>query len=342
MKVYFNQLSAVLDKNLAPIYLIVGDEPLQRMEAADLICATARKQGVEGRRLFVVTDGFDWRKLSLATHNRSLFVKRELFDVHLMSHKVGASDFFKEFVASPPDNVLLVVRATKLDGRMAWVKKATDIGVLVQVYRKKPTDMKPWLRERMLKAKLKAEDGVIDIIIEHTEDNMLAAAQEVTKLSLLYPNEVIRQEDAYASVGDSSRFSPYDLADSAVAGNSRRAVSILYGLKSDNQPVMLILWSLATQVRKLVELEERVATGENVDTLLRNEWRSKRDVLKKALSRRLGMRWQNFLFWCLEADKAAKGLGDDQEWNELLELTLRISGVRVLNRRLVYRPMEQF
>ncbi len=341
MKVYFNQLPATLEKELAPIYLIVGDEPLQRMEAADLICAAARKQGIEERRLFAVDDGFDWGQLRLASNNLALFSKRQLFDVCFMSGKTGGSDFFKEFVTSPPADVLLVVRAKKLDGRTAWVKKAAAVGVFVQVYGKNPAEMKPWLRERMLKAGLKMEDQVVDIIIEHTEGNMFAASQEVTKLSLLYPDAVIREEDVLASVGDNARFSPYDLADAAVAGDGRRAVAVLRGLKAENQPVPLVLGGLAAQLRKLAALEQRIAAGESADALLRSEWRSKRGVLKKALDRRLGGRWRRLLFWCSEVDKALKGAGDDSEWNELLELTLRIAGARALNRRLVYRPVRQ-
>ena len=337
MKVYFNQLPAVLKKGLAPIYLVVGEEPLQRMEAADLICAAAREHGVSGRRLFAVDDGFDWGQLYLASGNLSLFSQRELFDVCLISSKAGGADFFKEFVAAPPDGVVLLVRAPKIDGRMAWAKKVDEIGVVVQVYAKRPSEMKPWLKERMFKAELKMEDQVVDIIIEHTEGNMLAAAQEVTKLSLLYPEQVIRQEDALASVGDSACFSPYDLADAAVAGDAERAMTVLRGLRVENQPVALILWGLATQVRELAALERRIAAGENADALIRSKWRSKRDVLKKALARRQGARWQRLLFWCSEVDKAFKGVGDDTGWNELLRLTMRIAGVRALNRRFARR-----
>ena len=342
MKAYFNQLPAALEKRLAPIYLIVGDEPLQRVEAGDLVCAAAREHGVAERRIFAVTDSFDWSLLSLASDNLALFSERQVFDVHLMASgrlPAAGTNFFRDFVASPPADVVLVVRVAKLDGRLAWVKKAAELGVVVQVYRKTPAEMKPWLRERLLRAGVKTEDRVADVIIEHTEGNMLAAAQEVRKLALLYPERVVSEEDAVASVGDSSRFSPYDLANAAVVGDSRRAVAILRGLKAENSPTALVLWGIAAQLRKLASLERRIAAGEDADALLRSEWRSKRGMLEKALARRLGGRWQRWLFWCSEADRAAKGVGGDEEWNELLELTLRISGARALNRRLMNRPV---
>ena len=340
MKVYFNQLQAAVNKGLAPVYLIVGDEPLQRMEAADMVLEAARRHGIEERRLFAVTEGFDWGQLETAGANYGLFSQRQLLDVHLMTSAPGGADFFKRFVRSPPEGVTLMVRAAKLDARLAWVKKAAAIGVLVQVYKKNLEEMKRWLRERMSRAGLKMEDEVVDIVAEGAEGNMLAAAQEVTKLSLLHPDTVIRQEDALAYVGDNARYSPYDLADAVVAGEGKRAVTVLEGLRAMHQPVPLVLWGITAQVRKLVTLERRVAAGESADAVLEREWRSKRAVLKKALGRRLGARWQRLLFWCWEADKAAKGMGDNEAWDELLALVLKISGLRGLNRRLVYRPME--
>ena len=340
MKVYFNQLQATMNKGLAPVYLIVGDEPLQRMEAADMVVEAARRDGVEERRSFVVTDGFDWGQLETAAGNYGLFSERQLLDVHLMVSAAGGSDFFKRFVASLPEGVVLMVRAPKLDARQAWVKRAAAAGVMVQVYRKNLQEMKHWLRERMLQAGLKMENEVVDIVAEGTEGNMLAAAQEVTKLSLLYPDTKIRQEDALASVGDSARYNPYDLADAVVAGDAGRAVTVLDGLRAMRQPVPLVLWGVTAQVRKLAALERRISAGESTDAVLGSEWRSKRSVLKKALGRRLGARWQRLLFWCWEADKAAKGMGDNEAWDELLELALRISGARSLNRRLVYRSAE--
>ena len=83
--------------------------------------------------------------------------------------------------------------------------------------------------------------------------------------------------------------------------------------------------------------ERRIAAGESAAVVLRSERRSQHNVLKKALSRRLGARWQRMLVWCAEADKAMKGIGDDSEWNELLELTLRVSGGRALQRRITVR-----
>jgi DNA polymerase-3 subunit delta len=45
------QLSTHLEKPLAPLYVVHGDEPLLTIEAADAIRAAARKQGFEEREI---------------------------------------------------------------------------------------------------------------------------------------------------------------------------------------------------------------------------------------------------------------------------------------------------
>ena len=52
------QLAAHLDKPLAPLYLLHGDEPLLVIEAGDAIRAAARRQGFEEREVIIVGTGF--------------------------------------------------------------------------------------------------------------------------------------------------------------------------------------------------------------------------------------------------------------------------------------------
>ena len=59
MKINANQLSTYLQKNLAPCYLVTGDEHLLVDEALDVIRAAARDRGFTSRDLHVATTGFD-------------------------------------------------------------------------------------------------------------------------------------------------------------------------------------------------------------------------------------------------------------------------------------------
>ena len=58
MKIQANQLSTHLQKNLAPCYLVTGDEPLLVTEALDNIRQAAREGGFGARESHMATRSF--------------------------------------------------------------------------------------------------------------------------------------------------------------------------------------------------------------------------------------------------------------------------------------------
>jgi len=60
MELRLNQLPAHLQRALAPVYVVHGDEPLLAIEAGDAIRAAARKAGFDEREVLVVEPGFKW------------------------------------------------------------------------------------------------------------------------------------------------------------------------------------------------------------------------------------------------------------------------------------------
>jgi len=84
-----NQLAAHLERGLAPVYAIHGDEPLLAIEAGDAIRAAARKAGCEEREVQVAERGFDWDAFRAANANLGLFGTRKLLDLRIPSGKPG-------------------------------------------------------------------------------------------------------------------------------------------------------------------------------------------------------------------------------------------------------------
>lgn len=336
MKAYFNQLSGLLEKKLDHFYLISGEEPLQLMEAGDTIRATAKKQAYEQRHLFFVDSGFDWKSVEQQTGNLSLFDQRRIIDIRLTGAKLSAkgNDFFKRMLAAPPPDILFIVQASKVDGRSAWVKRISEKAVWIQVYTKNYSETKSWLIERMLRNKLNAEDGVVDIIAQRAEGNLLSAAQEIEKLKLGYENHTISLKQAEQTIGDNAHYSVYELADASVCGNAERALRILNSLQSEAQPEQLILWSLVNNIRTLIKMEYRIATGESPSTVLNATWKSKQATFRKALQRKLRSRWLTMLYACYNTDLAIKGQSREDSRQQLHRLVLTICTVPVLEEKL--------
>ena len=336
MKTYFNQLGGLLEKKLGCFYLISGEEPLQLMEAGDLIRSVAKKHAYEQRHLFFVDSGFDWQSVAQQADNLSLFSQRRIIDIRLGGTKLTGkgNDFFKRVLETPPPDVLFIVQASKVDGRSAWVKRVSEKAVWIQVYSKNYSETKSWLIERMLRNNLNAEDGVVEIIAQRSEGNLLSAAQEIEKLKLNYENKTISLQQAEQVIGDSAHYSVYELADAAVCGDAERALRILNSLQSEAAPEQLILWSLANNIRTLIKMEYRIATGESPPVVINTVWKSKQATFRKALQRKLKSRWLAMLYACYDTDLAIKGQSLEDSRQQLHRLVLTICGVPVLEERL--------
>ena len=337
MKIYFSQLSEKLKKGLDQFYLISGDEPLQKMEAADMIRTTAKANGYQDRELFFVERDFDWGGFNINASNASLFSGKRFLDIRIQTEKITAKgvEFFRKVLNTPIEDCLFLIQVTKVDGRSDWVKKLSTEGVWLPVYPKHSKDITKWLLERAARMNLIVEDGVIELIAQYTEGNMLAAGQELQKIQTALGDsaKTVELEKAQKIMSDSANYTAFDLADAAIVGSAQRALRIYYGLLAQNTPLPLILWALADQFRKMADISQRLHQGESIDSVIRGIWRMKQPVYRQAINRQFeSRRWRALLHSCYQVDLALKGNGLDSEWNELLRLIIRALGINPLKK----------
>lgn len=81
MKIQADQLPSHLKKNLAPCYLVTGDEHLLVDEALDSIRQASRDNGFSSRESHVATTGFDWAQFEGSTSNLSLFAEKRIIEL---------------------------------------------------------------------------------------------------------------------------------------------------------------------------------------------------------------------------------------------------------------------
>ena len=114
MRTNTDQVARTLEKGLAPVWLIAGDEPLLTGEAADPVRARARKEGFTGRELFVTDRSFDWSEVAAASRTLSLFSERRILEIRMPTPRPGKEGgaMLAALAADPgPDNLVLVITA---------------------------------------------------------------------------------------------------------------------------------------------------------------------------------------------------------------------------------------
>ncbi len=328
-KIDFSAFEASLKDSLAPVYLLCGEEPLQRFEASRLLLAAARGQGYGHRSVHHADPGIDWRALMVSADNGSLFGEKKMLELRFGNAKIPAhlNPHLMALVSGLGQDVVLLVCVDKVDLRTAWVKKTLQIGVMVEMKTKNQVQMRTWVRHRGSKLGLKLGSQVVNTIVENAENNMVEAARIVEILSLLSPDEKISLESLATVLRDDAKFDVFMLADAALGGECVRAVRILRRLEREKKPATLVLWVLADRLRLLVEMQQLQLAGKSWQTVLQSQWESRRKRLQKAFERRPRRNWKLLLHSCARIDASVKGTGDGKEWQELLELVLSIAGI---------------
>jgi DNA polymerase III subunit delta len=322
-----DQLSAALARSVAAIYLVSGEEPLLVGEAADAIRAAAKAAGYADRRVFFIERGFAWDELKHASQSLSLFAERRLFELRMPSGKPdkGAQQLADLAEHPPPDVVCLIVTG-KLDKKASeasWVRAVEKHGVWVPIRAVPAAALPGWLRERAKQLKVEMEPAAAQLIVDRVEGNLLAAQQELEKLRLLAGGQPISSELVLRSVGDSSRYDVFQLAEAAAAGDAARALRVLLGLKSEGVEPTLILWALVRELRGLWQARERSRLRSAVRG---SGWHLAATPSPRALSRLNQLPLSPLLMQASHTDRVLKGLAMGDAWSALTALTGGLAG----------------
>ncbi len=337
MRIQAQQLAARLEQNIAPVYVLSGDEPLQLGEAADSVRSAARQAGYSSRMIMEAGARFDWNQLTQEANSMSLFAEQRIIDLRIPSGKPGrdGSASLSAYCERIPDDTLLLVTLPKLDKAQLnskWFKALDKAGITMQVWPVDRQRLPAWISQRMRAAQLTPAPGVADMLADQVEGNLLAARQEIEKLLLLHGTGNISMEQLRNAISDSARFDVFGLVDSALTGNSARCTRMLAGLRAEGMATPVILWALAREIRALASISRSVANGARPEQAMAQAkvWSSRQPLVRKGLQRMPAIRWERLLSHCQYADSAVKGAIRTDPWLLLEQITLGMCGVSVL------------
>ncbi len=328
------QLATQLQRELAPLYVLHGDEPLLVLEAADAIRAAARGQGITEREVLVVTQGFKWANLRLAAGNLSLFGDRKLIDLRIPTGKPGReggdalSRYAKEL---DPIGVISLITLPQLDWtarKASWFTALANAGVEVECNAPPLSQLPDWLARRLGSQKQSAPRDALEFIAQHVEGNLLAAHQELQKLALLFDPGALTLAQVQDAVLNVARYDIEKLRVALLEGDPIRLVRMIEGLEAEGAAPPLVLWGMATEIRTLALLRAGMDAGQPLSALFKRERvfdRTKQALIERALQRLTANSLRVSLMHAARIDRVIKGIADGAIWNEFLQLALRLA-----------------
>lgn len=296
------------------IVLVSSDEPLLIRDYLDATRLAFRQAGYEDIKTLYVEQGFDWQAQDDSS-NMSLFATQSLTIYQFFSAKpgvAGAKAIAELCEQANPDNVI-VLSMPKLDGKTknsAWCKNIKKVGDIVELKPVYANQLVGWLSQRAQQKQLNLSQDAIRFLADRTEGNLLAADQELEKLLLLFsPNEALTLEQVANSVANQARFTQYELADSCLMGNAKKAIKILKNQQAEGVPNLTLLNALKLNVDVLSKIKPVMNDAQLLSKvwLQLRVWDSKKRLYTQAANRLSSDQIDGLVQQCAKIDRVEKG-----------------------------------
>ena len=344
MQLALPQLQAHLQKGLRSLYTLHGDEALLVQEAADAIRAAARQQGYTERSVHVVSGAhFDWSEVLAAGGSMSLFAERQILEIRVPTGKPGkeGSPMIQQLAQSAEgnDSTLTLFILPRLDSatkKGAWFGALEQFGVSLQIDSLERAQLPHWIAQRLKlqnQSVASGQDGqnCLQFFADRVEGNLLAAHQEIQKLSLLYPAGELTHAQVESAVMNVARYDVFKLSEAVLAGQVARVQRMLDGLQAEGEAAVLVHYTLAEDIRALKRVKDAMAEGRPLPMALREQriWGAREKLFERVLPKLSTARLAQLLKNAHQVDGIVKGLKvadwPTDPWQALQRLALRVS-----------------
>jgi len=323
MQIAAGQLPNHLQRGLASLYTLHGDEPLLIQEGADAIRAAARGAGYSERTSHTVAGAhFDWSEVLAAGGSLSLFADKQIVEIRIPSGKPGkdGSVAIQQLAeqARGNDSTLTIVMLPRLDKATrsgAWFGALESHGVTVGVEPVERAALPQWLAQRLSQQGQRVKGGIegqrtLQFFADRVEGNLLAAHQEIQKLALLFPPGELDFEQVESAVLNVARYDVFKLSEAVLGGQTARVQRMLDGLQAEGESEVLVHYTLAEDIRALKRVKDAMAQGRPLPMALREQriWGARERLFERVLPRLGSDAASELLLAAHQVDGIVKGL----------------------------------
>jgi DNA polymerase-3 subunit delta len=328
MQLNYERLSPHLGQNLAPIYLIQGDEPLLVQEACAAICSQAKLNHFTDHVRLTIDSAANWQMFNNYLHNFSLFNEQQLIELQLAGNLTPqGAQILSEYAQQPSQDKLVVIISNKLTNaqlQAAWCKAIDKQGVIVNIWPINQAQMPNWLKQRLTTLGLKTSAEGLQLLADFCNGNLLAAQQLLQKVQLLGLREFLPLASIEQLLNDDARFTIFDLIDACLQGDPAQTLRIVNKLQIEGTEPAIIIWSLAKELRVLINILEQTQQGKSLTAAIASQssYNKRNTLLTKALQQTSLELWYHLLIETAELDKIIKGASNGNCWHSLQTLCL--------------------
>ena len=325
---------------LAALFVVMGDDPLLTIEAADALRGVAKAAGYLDRTSFLMDARSDWSSLGVSAQSGSLFGDKQLVEISLPTGKPGKQgaeallSLAQRSQGVVDGEVLTIVSLPRLDKASRdskWASALFSAATTLDLPNVERAQLPRWISQRLARQHQQAEAATLEWLADKVEGNLLAAHQEILKLGLLFDEGLLPAQAVEQAVMNVARYNVFGLRDAMLAGDVPRLVRMMNGLKAEGEALPLVLWAIGEEIRTLARVSQTQAAGQDLSSVLRSQriFGAHEALARQALSRVAARNWPAAVQHAHEVDRLIKGLqvaGRLQDpWEEMTRLAMRVA-----------------
>lgn len=110
--------------------------------------------------------------------------------------------------------------------------------------------------------KLHIEPAALELLVNLNQNNFTQLYQDIQRICLLYPpNSQISYNSALEQLTDNAQYNVFALSNAYLMGDLSLANKIFQNVCQDVEDAILLQWSLAEDLRKLIQIKHGLRTG---------------------------------------------------------------------------------
>lgn len=331
MRIFADKLAENLERKFFPIYLLMGNEPLLLQESKDLLYKSAKDKGFLDKQRFTLDKQVDWNLIFDCCQALSLFSNQQIIELEIPETGVTAASA-KELVNLTtmlnPDILLIVIgnKLSRAQENTKWFKALHQNGLLVSCNSPELRQLPQFVQQRCRKLKLTPDAEAIQMLAQWHEGNLLALAQSLEKLALLYPDGKLTMPRVEAALSRHNHFTPFQWTDALLAGQAKRAQRILRQLQAEGQEAIILLRTIQKELFLLIEMRQSFDHGSAFGKIFDQHriWQNKRPLYTSALQRLNLAFLQRQVHLLCQLELSVKTTFDQDPWPKLSQLSIEL------------------
>jgi len=250
---------AVEKGELAPLYLLFGDEPYLVERGVKKLLERAVDPGFRDFNLNVFY-GNECKgdEVFGAAQTLPMFADRRVVLVKKGGElSAGAMEILLSYLQDPSPGTCLILQAEKVDGRKKFFAEFKKRGEVVEFKRPYENQLGPYVRDEVRAAGKKIDGAAAELLAYLVGNNLQELVSQIEKLCIYCgKNDLIGVADVKAIVSDTKVESVFEFTDALGAKDLAKALRMLTTLLQDGEAPLRVLGAVARHYRQLWQVRE--------------------------------------------------------------------------------------